>query len=177
MSSRQDRVDRYAKAVWEVVLDRWTSALGEASKAVAGNKKLAAALGDTSKPAADRAAALEKALPKETPTDVLNLLKAMLEAGDLGLIDDVAGRLVQVASGKSAALKAEISSAIELSEKEKEQIRQRLIAENGEGLTFSFDVDPALLGGLRVRVGDRLVDNSIASRLATLRESLNSVVR
>ena len=31
MSSRQERVDRYAKAVWEVVLDRWTSALGEAS--------------------------------------------------------------------------------------------------------------------------------------------------
>jgi len=177
MSSRQDRVDRYAKAVWEVVLDRWTSALGEASKAVAGNKKLADALGDASKPAADRAAALEKALPKETPADVLNLLKAMVEAGDLGLIDDVAGRLVQVASGKSAALKAEISSAIELSEKEKEQIRQRLIAEHGEAMTFAFDVDPALLGGLRVRVGDRLVDNSIASRLATLRESLNSVVR
>lgn len=177
MSSRQERVDRYAKAVWEVVLERWTSALGEASKAVAGNKKLAAMLDDTSKPAADRAAALEKALPKETPAEVLNLLKVMLEAGDLKLVDDVAGRLMQVASGTSAAIKAEISSAIELSDKEKEQIRHRLIAEHGEGLIFSFAVDPALLGGLRVRVGDHLVDNSVASRLAALRESLSSVVR
>jgi hypothetical protein len=44
MSSRQERVDRYAKAVWEVILDRWTSALGEASKAVGSDKKLAATL-------------------------------------------------------------------------------------------------------------------------------------
>jgi F-type H+-transporting ATPase subunit delta len=153
------------------------AALGEASKVIAGDAKLAALLADGAKPAADRAAALDKALGKQLPPDVLNLLKVMMEAGDLGLINDVASRLVQVGAGKNVAIKAEITSAIELSDKEKEQIRQRLIAEHGEGLTFSFSVDPALLGGLRVRVGDHLVDNSVASRLATLRESLSSVVR
>jgi len=177
MSSRQERVDRYAKAVWEVILDRWTSALGEATKAVSGDKKLAAVLADAGKPAADRAAALDKALPKDTPAEVRNLLKLMVENGDLGLVDEVAGRLAQIATGKSVSLKAEVTSAVALSEEEQQQIRQRLIAEHGEGLTFAFDVDPALLGGLRVRVGDRLIDNSVASRLATLRESLSSVVR
>ena len=177
MSSRQERVDRYAKAVWEVILDRWTSALGEATKAVSGDKKLAAVLADAGKPAADRAAALDKALPKDTPAEVRNLLKLMAENGDLALVDEVAGRLAQIATGKSVSLKAEVTSAVQLSEEEQQQIRQRLIAEHGEGLTFTFDVDPALLGGLRVRVGDRLVDNSVASRLAALRESLSSVVR
>jgi F-type H+-transporting ATPase subunit delta len=177
MSSRQERVDRYAKAVLEVVLDHWTSALGEASSKVSGDKKLAAVLADTGKPAADRAAALEKALPKNTPTEMLNLLKLMAENGDVGLIDEVAGRLGQLATGQAISRKAEITSAIVLSDGEKEQVRKHLIAEHGEGLTFSFDVDPALLGGLRVRVGDRLIDNSVASRLATLRESLSSVVR
>ncbi len=84
MSSRQERVDRYAKAVWEVILDRWTSALGEASKVVGSDKKLAATLADAGKPAADRAAALEKALPKNLPAEVLNLLKLMVEDGDIG---------------------------------------------------------------------------------------------
>jgi F-type H+-transporting ATPase subunit delta len=177
MSSRQERVDRYAKAVLEVILDRWTSALGEASKAISGDKKLAAVLADGGKPAADRAAALEKALSKNLPPEAINLLKLMAENGDIELVDEVTGRLAQIATGKSASLKADVTSAIALSDDEKQQIRQRLIAEHGEGLTFSFDVDPALLGGLRVRVGDRLVDNSVASRLATLRESLSSVVR
>jgi F-type H+-transporting ATPase subunit delta len=111
------------------------------------------------------------------PPEVLNLLKLMADNGDLGLMDDVSGRLAQIASGQTVSLKAEVTSAIALSDEEKQQIRQRLIAEHGGGLTFAFDVDPALLGGLRVRVGDRLVDNSVASRLATLRESLSSVVR
>lgn len=177
MSSRQERVDRYAKAVWEVILDRWTSALGEASKLVSSDSKLAATLADAGKSGADRASALDKALPKEMPPEVRNLLKLMAEGGDIGLVDEVAGRLAQIATGKSVSLKAEVTSAIELSDQEQQQIRQRLIAEHGEGLTFTFDVDPALLGGLRVRVGDRLVDNSVASRLATLRESLSSVVR
>ena len=177
MSSRQERVDRYAKAVWEVILDRWTSALGEASSKVSSDKKLAALLADTGKPAADRAAALEKALGKNVPVEVLNLLKLVAENDDIGLIDEVAGRLGQIVTGQAISRKAEVTSAIALSDDQKEQIRKRLIAEHGEGLSFSFDVDPALLGGLRVRVGDRLIDNSVASRLATLRESLSSVVR
>ena len=177
MSSKQERVNQYAQALWQATLERWMSALGQAAEAVAGNKKLSAVLGDASASAADKAAALEKALPKDTPADVLNLLKVMAEAGDLALINDVAGRVALLASGKQTALKAEITSAAELSEREKEQIRQRLVAEHGEGMTFAFEVDPALMGGLRVRVGDHLTDNSIASRLAALRESLASVVR
>jgi F0F1-type ATP synthase delta subunit len=47
----------------------------------------------------------------------------------------------------------------------------------GADLTFTFRVDPALLGGLRVRVGDSLMDTSVASRLTALRESLTSAVR
>ena len=105
------------------------------------------------------------------------MLKVMIEAGDAELIDDVNGRVVQVASGKREALKAEVTSAIELTDSEKDKLRKRLAAEYGEGLTFSFGVDPSLMGGLRVRVGDRLIDNSVATRLATLRESIATVVR
>lgn len=177
MSSKQERIDQYAKAVWQATLDRWTAALDGASKVVRTDKKLAAVLDDATSTPSDKAAALDKALPKDTPVDIANLLKVMAEAGDLGMLDDVSVRLLQVATGRQVALKADITSAVELSDKEKEQLRQHLIEEHGEDLAFSFSVDPALLGGLRVRVGDHLVDNSVASRLAALRESLASVVR
>ena len=177
MSSKQERVDRYANAIWGVALEQWTTALNNAAKALSSDKKLTALLSDDSKPVADRIAALDKALPAGTTPEVHNLLKTMVEAGDLSLIKDVSGRLVQVASGAAVAVKAEVTSAIELTEKEKEQLRQRLSAQYGEAMTFTFQVDPSLLGGLRVRVGDKLIDTSIASRLATLRESLTSVVR
>lgn len=176
MSSKQERVNRYAQALWLAQLERWQQAFDQAIKALA-DKKLAALLADGTKSSAEKAAALEEALPAETPSEIINLLKVMIDAGDAALVEAVADQVAQVASGRSESIKAEITSAIELTESEKEKLRKRLIDEYGAGLTFSFSVDPSLMGGLRVRVGDRLIDNSVATRLATLRESIASVVR
>lgn len=176
MSTKQARVNQYAQALWLAQLERWQQAFDQVAKAVSATS-LAALLADTSKSSADKAAALEKALPTDFPAEIKNLLKVMIDAGDAALIEEVGGRVAQVAAGKREALRADITSAIELTDGEKAQLRKRLTDEYGAGLTFSFSVDPALMGGLRVRVGDRLVDNSVATRLAELRESIASVVR
>lgn len=176
MSSKQERVNRYAQALWLAQLERWQIAFDQASSAV-GDKTLSALLSDGSKSSADKAAALEKALPAGFPAEILNLLKVMIDSGDAALVGDVGGRVAQAASGRSELIKAEVTSAIELTDAEKESLRKRLTEEYGAGLTYSFSVDPSLLGGLRVRVGDRLIDNSVATRLATLRESIAAVVR
>ena len=101
----------------------------------------------------------------------------MRDRGDLDLVKDVAASLGQVLTGRGEAVKAEVTSAADLAESEQEQLRKSLAEQYGEDLTFSFKVDPSLLGGLRVRVGDRLIDTSVASRLAAMRESLASVMR
>ncbi len=176
MSSKQERVNRYAQALWLAQLERWQQAFDQLSKVLA-DAELAALLVDGNKSGADKAAALAKLLPADFPAEIANLIKVMVDAGDSTLVADVAGRIAQIASGRSQSLKAEITSAIELSDSEMDKLRKRLTDEYGAGLTFSFAVDPSLMGGLRVRVGDRLIDNSVATRLATLRESIASVVR
>jgi len=176
MSSKQERVNRYAQALWLAQLERWQQAFDQLSKVLA-DAELAALLADGNKSGADKAAALAKMLPADFPAEIANLIKVMADAGDSTLVADVAGRIAQIASGRSQSLKAEITSAIELSDSEMDKLRKRLTDEYGAGLTFSFAVDPSLMGGLRVRVGDRLIDNSVATRLATLRESIASVVR
>ncbi|MFZ4848812.1 MAG: ATP synthase F1 subunit delta [Caldilinea sp.] len=176
MSSKQERVNRYAQALWLAQLERWQQAFDQLSMALA-DAELAALLADGNKSGADKAAALAKVLPADFPAEIANLIKVMADAGDSTLVADVAGRIAQIASGRSQSLKAEITSAIELSDSEMDKLRKRLTDEYGAGLTFSFAVDPSLMGGLRVRVGDRLIDNSVATRLATLRESIASVIR
>jgi F-type H+-transporting ATPase subunit b len=64
--------------------------------------------------------------------------------------------------------KAEVTSALPLTETEQNQIKQTLKAS-----TVSFLVDPTILGGLKVRVGDQVVDDSVASRMNAMRSSLN----
>jgi F-type H+-transporting ATPase subunit b len=62
---------------------------------------------------------------------------------------------------------AEITSALPLTDAEKAQAKKMLGAKDVE-----FKVDPSILGGLVVRVGDRIVDDSVANRMSALQESL-----
>jgi F-type H+-transporting ATPase subunit b len=62
---------------------------------------------------------------------------------------------------------AEVTSALPLSEEEKNNIRRTLNMQN-----VNFRVDPAILGGLVIRVGDQVVDSSVQGQMSTLRESL-----
>lgn len=161
MSDKSARANQYAGAIIQAMLERWQSALGQAADALSKN----------------RGAKVEEILPADAPVEIANALKLMQQEGDLDLIKSVSAALTQSISGQGEPTKAEIVSAAELSAADQEQLRQSLSEQFGDGLVFSFRVDPALLGGLRVRVGDRLIDTSIASRLTALRESLTSVLR
>ena len=62
---------------------------------------------------------------------------------------------------------AQVTSAVPLTDAEQARIKQTLNVD-----TVSFSVDPSILGGLVIRIGDRVVDNSVASRMNAMRESL-----
>jgi F-type H+-transporting ATPase subunit b len=63
---------------------------------------------------------------------------------------------------------AEVTSALPLTAAEQDQVKQSLNATN-----VTFRVDPSILGGLKIRIGDQVVDDSIASRMNAMRSSLN----
>jgi len=177
MNSKQAQAQRYAQAVYQAMLEQWQSALNQVQATLSKDQALSAKLADGSKDFTERSKALEAALPKGTPAEIKNLLKLMLQDGNLDLLSDVSASLGRVVSGQQAPIKAEITSAAELSDAEKKALQDSLSKQFGVDLAFSFSVDPSLMGGLRVRVGDRLIDTSVASRLTALRESLASAVR
>jgi F-type H+-transporting ATPase subunit b len=82
-----------------------------------------------------------------------------------------AGKVVLLDPGVSAAgAKAEVTSALPLSATEQTSITSDL---TGRGASeVEFKVDPRILGGLLVRVGDRVVDASVSGRMESMRSSL-----
>lgn len=68
---------------------------------------------------------------------------------------------------------AEVMSALPLTDEEQKTIKGEMLQKLGEKAEVSFNVDPDILGGLIVRVGDKVVDGSVAGQIQNLRNSLD----
>lgn len=82
------------------------------------------------------------------------------------------GKVVVVEGEPLQGQEAEVTSAVPLTDAEKEQVRKDVVARLGGDATVTFTVDPDILGGLIVRVGDQLLDGSVAGKLENMRQSL-----
>jgi F-type H+-transporting ATPase subunit b len=68
---------------------------------------------------------------------------------------------------------AEVISALPLSTVEQETVKKDVLGRLGGAAAVSFKVDPSILGGLVIKVGDRVMDGSVSGQLQNLRQSLN----
>jgi F-type H+-transporting ATPase subunit delta len=84
--------------------------------------------------------------------------------GYLGMLEHFR-RLIQLEAERR---KARVDSAVPLSRELQSSITQKLTSSYGAGLDIVFDVNPALIGGLRVRVGSDILDGSVQGRLQAL---------
>lgn len=103
--------------------------------------------------------------------------EALDERRQRSLIDEFfsglkGGSVTVLESADARAQAAEITSALPLTDAEKDAVRQQITSKVG-AQTVAFRVDPAILGGLVVKVGDKVLDASVAGRLENLRESLS----
>lgn len=69
---------------------------------------------------------------------------------------------------------AEITTAFKMDEKLKENIRQVIMKSEGREVTITEKIDPSLIGGIKVRINDRLFDASISRKLAELKKEFSN---
>lgn len=169
----------YARAVFDVAFEDWLKGLQHVATTLERNPKLMQSLTDETKGFEARQTALVALLPEGMAKPIRNFLFGMLANGDMALLSDVVSQLRQMtsAAGGPQITAAEITSAVELTPEEQAGLQQRLSDQFGAGLEFKFNVDPSILGGLVIRVGDKLLDDSVSSRLAALRQSLGVTSR
>lgn len=169
----RDLARSYAEAFVAAATDRWLRVLTDAAAAFARDERLAdrAQAGqvefDTLKTLVDRV------LSGEGDPLVRNLLYSLAQRGELNLLPEIGAALrARLTRGAEARTPVEVVSAVPLTDDERAALSARLIARYGGGLDFAYRVDPGILGGLVVRVGDKLIDGSVASKLAALKQAL-----
>jgi F-type H+-transporting ATPase subunit delta len=168
----QELSRKYATAVFSLALESWLNPLNVVQAELANNSTLLASLQDKDRSFGERQKALDRVISGDSSQQVRNFLYALLKDGDIGLLGEIVAELERMVRGGPLVQVARVTTALPLSEKEKAEFHQRLTAQYGENLAFDFIVDPAILGGAVVQVGDKVIDGSVATRLAAMSNAL-----
>ncbi len=83
------------------------------------------------------------------------------------------GKVTVIEGSELVGVSAEVISALPLTAEEQTQVKKNVLSKMGRQASVAFRVDPAILGGLVIRVGDKVLDGSVAGKLEGLRQSLH----
>ena len=84
------------------------------------------------------------------------------------------GKVVVLEDQKITGSVAEVTSALPLTTDEQQAINQDLFAQLGQSAEVNYKVDPSILGGVIIKVGDRVIDGSVSGQLQAMHQSLKS---
>ncbi len=165
--------EAYTRSILAIALEPWLDGLTAVHSAYATDAGLRETLNNPTVEIKDKLALLEGRLPEGAPPELRKFLGVLLTHNDFGLLDDILESLARVLTQEAAGpQKAVITTAVALSDQEREQLEARLIEAFGPNLEFVYQVDPEILGGVIVQVGDKLIDDSVRGRLQSLRQKL-----
>jgi F-type H+-transporting ATPase subunit delta len=178
MAGRDSAARRYAEAAFEVAtrdktIDAWRSELSSAASVVADDH-VRRYLANPAIPLEQRQAHLDKSFGPLVSKPVLNLMSLMLRRSRIDQLPRVAAEFRRLDNVRQGITPATATSASPLSPDEVQALQGRLETMTGGRVELDVQVDPSLLGGLVVRVGDRMIDGSVRGRLERLRNRLVS---
>lgn len=172
---------RYATALFE--LAREENKLEETERALVG---LSASLDESEDlrrlvrspifSATEQSEALaEIAKQARLPTLAANFLQLLVKNRRLFALRDIIAGFRKLAADHRNELTADVTSAVALSESQADELKATLKAKTGKSITLIEKVDPAILGGLVVKIGSRMVDSSIRTKLNNLKYAMKEV--
>jgi F-type H+-transporting ATPase subunit delta len=167
---------RYAEALLALAPDeRTVSAFRTSLEKLAPvfDRATVAGLRDPSVPMKQRVEALSAALAGE-PDEVRSLVILLLESDRIALVPRIALAYGDLVDRREGIAKARVTTAVPLDENARRELVQRLERTSKMKLRASFAVDPALIGGAKVQIGDHLIDSSVYARLNALGRQLAS---
>ena len=163
---------RYARALFELEQEGAKNrAALEKLAAVAAVGEMQDVLGNPNYAASLKASVLEKATGS-LPAEMKRLVSLLCERGKAELLPEIDELFEQMMRQAESEVEAEVISAVKLSEAQKKGLVKALGDISGRSVRLNVSEDKSILGGLVVRIGDRLIDYSVRSRLEALKRAM-----
>jgi len=170
---------RYAQAVFDLAkeqgsLDRWLSDL-KVLNGIFGTPDAVSTLEDPKITEEDQRRLVSEHLPSGVVSDLaVNLLLLLVQRSRLALLPRVAELFQEMYNKEKGMVVADVTTAVPLDAEHQKRVADQLsrIA-GGKTVELRLHEDPRILGGMIARIGDELIDASVATRLADLSDRLS----
>ena len=166
----------WARALFEVAkeqnrLDQMRDQLGEFADALNANRDLTVFFFSPYFSTDEKKNGLERAVTGAEPA-LMNFLEALIERHRMPAIFRIRGRYDELWEEERDLLPVQVTSAVELDKSTVSQIGERIGEQTKRTVELSSNVDPDILGGIVLRVGNVILDASIRNRLEQLRKQV-----
>jgi F-type H+-transporting ATPase subunit delta len=179
--AKDDAVRGYAIALLSIaeaegVLDRVQDEFYAFARAIDHSEDLREALTDAALPSERKKAVIDELLGPRAHPLTATLVGFLVDAGQARRIGPIAEELAREAAHRSERTLAEVRTAVPLTDRQRERLTDALAKATGHPVELKVDVDPSVVGGAVVRVGDEVFDGSVASCLIEAKQYLTGSV-
>jgi F-type H+-transporting ATPase subunit delta len=167
----------YAQALFQVAkaegaLEQVEDELFRFARTLENETRLREALTDPSLPSEHRARMVEELLGPKASPHTTNIVAFLVQQGRARELPKIIDSLVQLAAEERNKAVAEVRSATPLDAEQREKLKDAIARATGKQVELKVLVDPSVIGGLLVRVGDQVFDGTVRRKLQMAREHI-----
>jgi F-type H+-transporting ATPase subunit delta len=182
ISSNNPTAVAYARSILELANEKnqaqeFGQELATIGELLRQNRSFAEFLADPGVAAADRTAALDRLFRGRASPLVMNLMGVLNTRGRLNLLGAVADAYADLLDEQLGNVEVDVTVAQKLDNSQLDEVRRRVSQALGKNAVVHQYVDADIIGGLVLRVEDRLIDASVRSQLEAMRERMLSARR
>ncbi len=168
----------YAEAAFKLAdaqgkLADWSAALANLS-AVAADARVRAAIGDPNLSAAKVAGLFIAILQGKLSGEAENFVRVLAENGRLDVLSEIRDQYEALKNEREGVVEAEVYTAFEMDEAQKADLVSRLEKKTGRKVRAKVSVDASLIGGVKIVLGDKVIDGSARAQLGALENALKA---
>lgn len=166
----------YAEAAFKLAdaqgkLADWSAALANLA-GVAGDARIRAAIGDPNLAAAKVAGLFISVLAGKLSGELENFVRVLAENGRLEVLGEIRSQFETLKNEREGVVEAEVYSAFEMDAAQTADLVARLEKKTGRKVRARVSIDKSLIGGVKVVIGDKVIDGSARAQLAALEIAL-----
>lgn len=119
---------------------------------------------------------ISEVFEKTLSAEVMNFLKILLDKRRTGNFEEIAKEYQRLANDYNNIVEGVAVTAISLKKEDQDKIESKLSNITGKKIKLKNEVDPSIIGGILVRIGDKVIDGTVQSRLGELQEDLAQII-